>query len=208
MQRLLLLLLLPLLGCPSPGDDDDSGADDDDDATTPLPPESDCLDGVDNDLDTLVDCDDPDCALVQQCTWPRALSHAGSFDYDASLLAELAGYDDCRTDFLADLTEEEVEANQCPTCDRTFSGPMTYPADDCPEGDEPRPTAVSYGIGFFNDLQWEVFVQDAQFVWTSVGFAVQTEGTWTLTRTDEVDVDGTDAGDLVTTLSFTPPVPE
>jgi hypothetical protein len=30
MQRLLLLLLLPLLGCPSPGDDDDSGADDDD----------------------------------------------------------------------------------------------------------------------------------------------------------------------------------
>ena len=213
---LFLLFLLGLSACPpvgTPGDDDDatsmdddddSSSDDDDDATTPPPPE-DCFDGIDNDLDTLVDCDDPECADVPQCVWPRELIHSGSFDYKASLLAELGGYSDCLTEFTAALVEETDVATQCPTCDRTFSGPMSYPFDDCPAGDEPRPSSVSYGLVFFNELQWEVFVQDAELVWTSVGFAAQAGDSYTLVRSDEVDYDGTDAGDIETTLTFTPP---
>jgi len=219
---LLLLFLAGLTACPvSSGNrgsddddlvsanDDDSGSDDDDDgddddATTPPPPESECQDGLDNDSDGLTDCEDPDCAAVVECTWPTALQHSGSFDYEASLLAELGGYDDCVTQFTAPLVQELVEAMECPTCDRTFTGPMSYPSDNCPAGDEPRPTSVSYGLVFFNALQWEVFVQDAQQVWSSVGFAGQAGEDYTLTRTDEVDVDGTDAGDLTTTLTFSP----
>lgn len=212
---LLLLFLLGLTACPTrggtDGDDDDStsvddddSAGDDDDATTPPPPE-DCLDGIDNDLDGLTDCDDDECAAVPQCIWPRNLSHSGSFDYEASLVAELAGFDDCRTDFTSPLVEETDVASQCPMCDRTFSGPMVYPFDDCPDGDEPRPTSVSYGVVFFNDLQWEVFVQDADLLWTSVGFAAQSGADYTLVRSDEVDYEGTDAGDIETTLTFTPP---
>ena len=213
---LTLLLLLSLAGCPTSGrgggddddaaNDDDSAAGDDDDATTPPPPETDCSDGVDNDMDGAIDCDDEDCDSVQYCQWPFTLSHEGEFDYDASSIAELGGYEDCRTEFTAQLAIEEVASEQCPTCDRTFTGGMSYPFDDCPAGDEPRPTSVSYGLVFFNALQWDVYVEDAEGTWTLVGSAFDDgNGIFVHQRTDEVIVDGVDGGDLQTTLSFTPP---
>ena len=62
---------LPGGGQPGPGgaDDDDSwAADDDDDADGPV--EENCDDGLDEDEDSLTDCEDPDCADVFHCTWP------------------------------------------------------------------------------------------------------------------------------------------
>ena len=50
-----------------------------------------------------------------------------------------------------------------------------------------------------------VVVQDADLVWTSVGFAAQVGDSYTLVRSDEVDSDGIDGGDIETTLTFTPP---
>jgi len=223
LALLALLLMLPALpGCPTSGrggnvsddddaaDDDDSGGDDDDaadddDATTPPPPETECSDGLDNDSDGLTDCEDEDCANVQYCLWPFELTHSGSFDYEASFAAELGGYEDCRTEFTAPLAMETVEAEQCATCDRTFTGAMTYPFDDCPAGDEPRPTSVTYGIVFFSALQWQVYVEDENGVWTLVGDAFDDRaGNYVHERTDEVIVDEVDGGDLTTTLSFTP----
>ncbi|MCO4769644.1 MAG: hypothetical protein KDA24_06395 [Deltaproteobacteria bacterium] len=215
---LLLVFLLGLIGCPTTGgrsgddddltsvDDDDSSGDDDDDATTPPPPETECSDGIDNDMDGDTDCDDSDCAAVEYCTWPFSLSHSGSFDYDASIAAQIGGYDDCRTDFTASLEFETDTAEQCPTCNRTFTGAMSYPFDDCPAGDEPRPTSVTYGFVFFNALQWQVYVEDADGIWTLVGDAFDDgTGTFVHNRTDEVIVEEVDGGDLETTLSFTPP---
>ena len=207
-----------LIACPRPGgnddddaaDDDDSGGDDDDassdddDATTPPPPETDCQDGLDNDEDGLADCADDDCAAVWECTWPTAMDHNGSLAYEASTLAEIAGYSDCVTEFTAPLTEVTTKADQCATCDRTFSGPMTYPNDTCP-ADDPRPTTTTYGVVFFTAIQREIFTSDGAGSWTSIGNAnAPQEGQpFVLARTDEVDVEGTDAGDLTTTLSFT-----
>ena len=224
LRSLLLLLLIGsftfVLGCPRPGggggDDDDAGDDDDsagddddasgddDDATTPPPPETECQDGVDNDNDGLTDCEDDDCALVLECTWPTQIDHEGSLDYEASTLAEIAGYSDCVTEFTSQLTPVTDVADECPTCNRTFTGTMTYGTDTCP-ADDPRPTEVTYGIVFFTAIQWEIFGGDDQGNWTSIGNAnASAEGQpFVLTRTDEVDVEGTDAGDLTTTLTFT-----
>jgi hypothetical protein len=212
---------LVLSGCPTRGgnnddDDNDDSADDDDvsddddatgdddDATTPPPPETECLDGIDNDNDGLTDCEDDDCDNVIECTWPIAIGHSGSFDYEASTLAEIAGYSDCITAFTAGLGVEEDVNGQCPTCDRTFLGPMTYTNDTCPI-DDPRPLTTTFGIVFFTAIQWEIFTSDGAGTWTSVGNAVATaEGQpYVLSRTDEVDYDGTDAGDITTLLSFT-----
>lgn len=216
----LAALALLLAGCPRGSgtvddddddltgvDDDDSGSDDDDDATTPPPPETDCEDGLDNDEDGLTDCDDDDCAAVWRCTWPETLSHEGSFDYEPSTLAEIAGYDECITAFTVPLSEVTTAADQCGTCDRTFSGPMTYTQDNCPMDDGPRPTSVSYGIVFFTTTQRDIYSKDDAGAWQLVGSATATaEGEpFVLSRTDEVDVDGNDGGDITTTLSFTDP---
>ena len=93
---------------------------------------------------------------------------------------------------------------QCPTCNRTFAGTMVYGNDTCP-ADDPRPTDTTFGIVFFTGIQWEIFTNDGTGTWSSIGNANATqEGEpYVLSRTDEVDVDGTDAGDLTTTLSFT-----
>ena len=232
MRRTLLLAsLLALLcsvGCPSGGrrlddddddltnandDDDDSTSDDDDtadddDATTPPPPETACEDALDNDGDGLTDCDDDDCAAVWRCTWPTELDHNGSFAYAASWQAELGGYEDCDTVFTAALDEELDPSKQCATCDRTFSGPMVYTMDTCPPGDDPRPDAVSYGLDFVTTTQREVFSSDGLGGWNSVGLAnaAAVGSPFSLSRTDGFEVEGVDAGDITTTLSFTDPL--
>lgn len=82
----LLLIIVPLLGCPTNDDgfavgddddttDDDDITDDDDDASDDdtggdefegdEPGE--CTDGADNDQDGLFDCDDPNCAGSPDC---------------------------------------------------------------------------------------------------------------------------------------------
>ncbi len=196
---------LVLSGCPTRGgnsnDDDDDSADDDDtsddddagdddDATTPPPPETECLDGIDNDGDGLTDCADDDCDTVIECTWPTSLDHGGSLDYEASTLAEIAGYSDCITEFTATLNEVTDASAQCPTCNRTFAGTMIYGNDTCP-ADDPRPTDTTFGIVFFTGIQWEVFTNDGTGVWSSVGnaYATQEGEPYVLSRTDEVDVE-------------------
>jgi hypothetical protein len=215
-MRLLPAFALLLAACPVRGGnnddddddatlfDDDDASGDDDDTGTPPPPETACEDGQDNDEDGLVDCADDDCAAVFRCTWPTSMSHSGSFDYDASTLAEFAGYSDCVTQFTSTLVEETVVANQCPTCDRTFTGPLSYGTDTCPM-DGPRPATVSYGIVFTDTLNRPIYTMDTNGVWTMVGTGVSgvDGGPYNMSRNDPVEVDGIDGGDLTTNLSFT-----
>lgn len=219
-----LLVLLPLAACDRrPTGDDDAAADDDtsdddtsdddtsdDDSTpeeTPPPPEDACEDGLDNDEDGLADCEDDDCADVFRCTWPAAQQHTATLHYDANTLAEFAGYNDCDT-LISSAMTELLGASACPTCDRTFEGTYVYTADNCPQDpDDPRPTFGSYGIDFVDAQNRNVYGRDDGGSWNSIGTATDAaaSGTFVLTRSDPVVIEGLDVGTLQTTLTFTDP---
>jgi hypothetical protein len=217
-----IAFLAPSAGCerrPASGDDDatadddaadddaadDDTSDDDDETPTPPPPETDCEDGLDNDEDGVSDCDDSDCAAVWRCTWPHSVQHTASLHYDANALAELAGYDDCDTQISSPMSDAGANP-ACPACDRTFTGLFTYTLDTCPtDPDNPRPTSGAYGLVFVDTASRTVFGQDDAGSWVNLGVATDASGsgTYTLVRTDPVEVESFDAGTLQTTLTFT-----
>ncbi|MCH8028501.1 MAG: hypothetical protein IH874_01020 [Candidatus Dadabacteria bacterium] len=60
----------------------------------PVPTEAQCTDGLDNDADGAIDCDDGDCAADPICEFPEATCDDG-FDNDADGDIDCADTDDC-----------------------------------------------------------------------------------------------------------------
>ena len=164
-------------------------------------PEGACDDGEDNDGDGLADCDDEDCADREFCGWPAGLSHTGIFDFDASFLAELAGYPSCTVAFNSEL-DRIRGSGECPGCDRTFGGTATYTETSCAENSGDLPSELSYGLVFTSETEWAVWAFDGTS-WGESGTASGGGGTYTLYREDPVEYDGQDGGTLITTLTFT-----
>jgi len=164
-------------------------------------PEGACDDGEDNDGDGLSDCDDEDCADREFCGWPTSLSHTGVFDFDASFLAELAGYPSCIVAFNANL-DRIRGPGECPGCDRTFGGAANYTENSCPGDSGDLPGELSYGVVFTSETEWSIWASDGSS-WGESGTASGGGDTYTLYREDPVEHDGQDGGDLITTLTFT-----
>ena len=236
LYSLVLLLSLGLLtACPSgrgggggDGDDDDNGADDDDvaddddgadDDDTVPDTETSCDDGLDEDEDGLMDCEDPDCADVAPCNWPEALDHVGTVFFDGWEIECVFGVpfdyqvDDCATDYTSPLGTT-LTVDRCEACDRTFEGPFTYSVDTCtellPDASDP-PDSGAFGMVFTSATEWEVFsINGETGLWESVGIATD-DGSGTFVYQTEAVISGDpeecnngeqDLGNLVVTLSF------
>jgi hypothetical protein len=190
------------------GDDDDTTADDDDDDDDDdVAPETDCGDGVDNDGDSAIDCDDKDCAAAPECNQPAQLDVTVTLDYEASFLAELAGYEDCITVILSLM--DPMPGHTCTQCDDVYAGPYTYQQDTCPQDPaSPRPTEGNFGLIFTDGNSWDVYGDDGTGTgnYNIIGTATNDgSGLYSLTRVDGVPNDG---GDLTTTITFLEPIPE
>ena len=214
------------------GDDDDSASsDDDDDDDAPVDSDGDgwasgedcndsdasinpgtaetCDDEIDNDCDELVDCDDQDCESEMVCTLPTEVGHWGQLVFNSNL--KFLGVESCTTVFEGDLSLEPAnQSNDCAECDATYSGPVSYPEDSCgplykTTGNSP-PSTMRIGLRFDNiGESITAFGVDDQGVWSSLGTATEelVPGSYVLTRTDPVDVDGLgSAGTLDTTLTY------
>ncbi len=164
-------------------------------------PETECDDGLDDDADGLTDCDDDDCAGVLSCDWPTSLSHSATIAYEASWLAELSGYNSCAVSFNGTLNTVRDDG-VCGACDRTFEGAVTYTDTSCSDNPGELPTTLRYGIVFTSENAWAIWSTDG-VSWGESGTATGGGGTYTLSRSDPIEVDGNDAGDLNTTLTFT-----
>ena len=233
----LLSLSLVAVGCYAPSgeddhdepwDDDDSADDDDavDDDDAQPDPETDCDDGIDNDEDTLVDCDDEDCADVELCTWPTEFEQRTDVEfegYEITCGTSPLDFDyqmpDCADRYSSSMTRR-TEGDLCPSCDRTFGGdytPITKGGEDsCSDLlDQPRPRSGSFGIVFTSATEWTVWAQDGNTgEWSESGVATDNgSGTFVFAASDVVneaiddviDCPEQDLGLLSVTLQFTPP---
>jgi hypothetical protein len=205
------------------GDDDDSGTGDDDDSQPSdvdgdgvTVDEGDCDDGdatvypgadevcddsVDNDCDTLLDCDDPDCEIDSAC-WPETLEHDAVLSFTSTIVV----VSDCVTAFNATINAEGSSTKgECPDCDRIYAGPLNYTEDTCSTASSgPPPSANRYGVTFRSSELLEIYGIDPETgAWDSIGDAPLQGGWFVLTRTDPVNVEGLgEVGSLSTTLKF------
>lgn len=227
--RLLVPLFLALgllLGCPTPNRGDDDGADDDDgtgdddgadDDDTVPPNETDCDDTLDEDQDSLTDCEDPDCAEVAPCNWPESIVHAGTFAFEGYDIDCYVGgwpipYEvpDCLTTYDSTMGQD-LTVTPCAECDRTFEGPFTYSSDTCADliGSE-SPTSGAIGLVFVSDTQWEFWGLDSATGTWSVGGTATDDGSGTYVYTTSGVINETpdeceepqDLGNLVVSLTF------
>ena len=193
-------MLSILLSC---GETVETKPDDDTGGGSQATPETSCDDLVDNDNDGLVDCEDDDCAAEFHCSWPDAFDHDVSIFFDASSTAEFLGYDDC--EILANAVLSNDDPNACPTCDRSYTGALTYPSDTCDMIEDERPGSVTYGLVFLSETERVFYGAEAKGkAWAEIGSAtVGPDGSYTMTTEENVEVEGFDAGDLTLVLSFT-----
>ena len=212
----LLALALGCTGKAVPTDDDtDTDTDEPDDPKV----ETDCNDGLDNDEDGAMDCDDSDCAEAFSCTWPDALDHETEMLFDGRTIeCEIFGtafdydVDDCETRFSADLTYDETD-DTCSECDRVYKGPLTWEQDSCSEllgEDGPKPETTEYGLKFVSETLRTVYVNDPNTGWTKAVDLVQEGEQWQNVTSVEIreDVDECNngvqyLGDLTVTSLFT-----
>lgn len=204
------ILMVALIGCTGSTVGDDGVPSSDTDTPpgptepVPTPPEVECDDTVDNDSDGAVDCDDTDCQAEVHCSWPTTVSFLTTIDYDASVLAEFAGFSDCQVEANAVLVRDR--SIDCPACDWVMCGTYTYTLDNCPQdaGLE-RPPSGCYGFTFdATDSAWPVFIENADTgAWETIGNAVAEGNGWlSLTSQDPVIYEGADAGTVSSYFGF------
>ncbi len=184
-----------------------------------LPPESECTDGVDNDEDGDIDCDDADCAGVAPCWWPTSIQHDGSFAFDGlRVVCETFWGDfdedvaDCATQYSSTLLPVDDPSLQCPTCDRTFFGALSYSVNSCEsvlEGGS-YPSEAYFGFVFVSESQWTLYGKNDSGAWESTGVNLNVNGdqyVFTVTEPISVDTGNCDndplhVGDLTVTWTF------
>jgi hypothetical protein len=222
-------ILLALLACGEtdpddpnrPGKDgngtDDSGEDNQPD------PESDCFDGVDNDEDGKIDCEDSDCVAAEpECSWPDGIDHRSVFDFTGRTVTcetWIGDFDEdvpnCQTAFNSGLTHV-TDGPLCGDCDRTYYGSFDYTTNTCGEifGGDPLPTEGRFGFVFVDDNVWELWGMDESTgAWSkAVDLKKGGDGRYTFVApkdaveydSGECDNDPLYVGDLVVEISFTP----
>lgn len=157
-----------------------------------------CDDTLDDDLDGLVDCEDPSCEADQACLWPARMELEGRFDYEPSTIASLGGAQECTIRYAS--TMQRLREHACTQCDRVYEGSFDYEQDDCPEQFD-RPTSGAYGFVFTSEASWQFFAEGS--TWTLVGAAANDgSDTYVLVRTDDLEYEGTDLGTIDTTYRF------
>ena len=183
--------------CDNGSDDDGDGAIDCEDSDCSDSCAETCDDGVDNDADGLVDCDDDECADVAPCWWPETIDHVGDFEFNADHWA----VDDCTDAYTAVLTETTV--SPCATCSRTYEGTFNWTSTECNDefGDGPPPSSGRFGFAFPNPNKWVLFAED-NGVWKEAASLERSGGSFVLKSVDPVDYNGTEVGELTTTLTF------
>jgi hypothetical protein len=195
--------------CADGQDEDEDGATDCADSDCDGDPacvEEDCDDGLDDEGDGFIDCDDTDCDSFFPCTWPTSMDHQATFFYDVQGLAALK-YDDCTTELVGTVSAPGV--TPCDTCDRDYTGLVTYPQDTCsPQFGTTPPGSVSYGI-VFDELDPSCFAvyapdENGNYGDPAGDACDDGTGTFVISRTDPVEVNNFDVGELTTTLRFTP----
>jgi len=204
------------------GSDTGSSSGDDTDDTDNYPnKESDCEDGLDDDNDGDIDCDDSDCDTFKECTIPEIIDHRSLFDFKGRRVVcetwigdQEEDVDDCVTDFTSAL-ERQYEGDLCGPCDATYEGAFSYSQDTCTAifGDGTSPPASGrFGFAFLNDAKWVLFGKNETTGEWEEGITLNADGdrfTWKTSEPINVDVDECDnsplhVGDVTVTLSFTP----
>ena len=190
--------MLLLLACVEPAVQDSPGHTDSQDSEQQEV--EDCANGVDDDRDSLADCDDLDCP----CAWPDALQHNLSVDFTGQP-GQCAGgsysFADCTLSMTSQLTP--TDANACPHCDRTFAGALTVHDDTCEEPVRtPPPSEVAYGIVFASE-SWAVSVPAGEGWAELLVLPVDDHGGYSLEVETELrgPVEGCDGEQLLGTLS-------
>ena len=171
---------LPGGGQPGPGgaDDDDSWAADDDDDDAEGPVEENCDDGLDEDEDSLTDCEDPDCADVFHCTWPERLEVVSHIEFSANELAESFGVGDCFLE-IGGVLDLSVEPPGCEECDREYTGTVSVVQGDCPEDYIEPPSTAAYGFEFVTVAERDLWKLDTDdIVWESLGLIESGGAVW------------------------------
>lgn len=184
-------------------------------------PEGDCTNGIDDDEDGKIDCEDSDCDEVKICTLPQIIDHRSLFDFTGRRVTcetwigdQTEDVNDCVTDFTSPL-EMVLEGDLCGPCDATYEGAFSYSQDTCTAtfGDGSAPPASGrFGFAFVNDTKWVLFGKNETSGEWEEGVTLQQDGdryTWQTTEAITVDVDECDnsplyVGDVTVTLSFTP----
>lgn len=194
MSRTLPLAMLLVIACgdkadgdgppgPQDGGSSDGGGDAGGGDGGAIPVESDCEDGTDDDGDGLADCEDSDCAENWTCNLPDNLDFSSKVFFDGNTIeCEVWGVEvdvdieDCRADSTASLRLVETGPT-CPTCDRTYSGPLTYTTETCSALiGVAAPTRVDYGFVFLDPRTRELWSPDEAGTWTLVDTMISTDG--------------------------------
>lgn len=129
------------------------------DITSTFDEEFDCLDGVDNDLDLLIDCQDPDCMGSPECANGYEDNCADGIDNDYD------GHYDCLDSDCAQLPEcENFEQNCVNSTDDDGDGLVDCDDTDCYAAPECGNVEYDCADGIDNDSDGQIDCADADCV--------------------------------------------
>jgi len=176
--------------------------------------EDQCMDGLDDDDDELIDCDDPDCAEFYMCSAPgdsceTATSLEGAFPIviEANTAAEnvFAKYsgDSCMGDWGADAAAELVYSFVAPISDRyrvhlPFDGTdfdaRLYLADSCPATTETCLAGEDLDSHGGEGIQLELEAGSLIYIWVDGAITSTNQGAFKLV-VDRVETECSDEAD-------------
>jgi hypothetical protein len=169
----------------SNSDDDDSQSGPNDDDSDGGNQEVDCEDGLDDDGDSLIDCDDPDCEDVFHCTWPDSVSIETQVIFYPNDIADSFGVGQCTLQLSGILAETDL-STPCTSCDRDFEGAVTA-AGDCPPDYIDVPQESRFGIQFLSPTERELFKWDHEASdWEALGSVQSSGSVWEVVRNEPV----------------------
>jgi hypothetical protein len=159
----------------------------------------------------VVDCDNPACAEVEECTWPTSLELLSDLDFAGGTIDCVfpIPIDDCVTNATSTLTQ--VVDGTCPSCDRTYTGALTYQKDTCSELIKTTPpTSATVGIVFVSDTSRELWSKDGTGSWSKSADLTGDHGVFTYTTVTPIRYDVEECGEgeqevgkLTAVLTFT-----
>ncbi len=179
VARSLVLAAVLLAGCPKGGETD---------------PDTDTNTG-DTDADCpVVDCADPLCADVFECTWPTAMTQTSNFTFTGATVQCPVGpidvsvdVPDCVTAMTAAMTERTT-GSLCDVCDKTFEGSITYSQDTCSDLlEQSAPSTGEWGFVFTSPTERTLYLSDGSGNWAASGDQTGADGTYGSSVSEEVN---------------------